>query len=284
MFTALVLLFIAVMWWRAQSRYQRSTHYSARRSRSGWSWAFVGAAVGSCFGIAGLGSAIAGTLPGAAVGYLLADYLMLRQGVDEPAPRPQQINAPSIVEAKIQSTTQSGAPYGPRAIKLFLLLGVFGVILFVVFTSGDGEGKASKDFGAESNKPTPVPQSPSTKTPPTQSTPAQITPARSSYDQMLLDLEGRNPQINPNSSDFDARVAEAVQARIVQLKGRGVSPETALAQAVKEVLSRRNGATSNGSTVSQPDRKSDRLPNCQYKSVMSDDDYRACGLRPPEVR
>jgi len=39
-------------------------------------WAFIGAIIGSSFGVAGFGTAIAGTIPGALVGYLAASNLM----------------------------------------------------------------------------------------------------------------------------------------------------------------------------------------------------------------
>jgi len=76
MFFLIVLFVIAAAWFVANGKYQSTQLWKYRRMRAAFAWAFVGAVVGSSFGIAGMGSAIAGTLPGAIVGYLLASNLM----------------------------------------------------------------------------------------------------------------------------------------------------------------------------------------------------------------
>jgi len=76
MFTAFVLFVIAAGWFVAHGKYEGSGLWRYRRMRSAFAWSFVGAIIGSSFGVAGLGTAIAGTIPGAFVGYLLASNLM----------------------------------------------------------------------------------------------------------------------------------------------------------------------------------------------------------------
>lgn len=81
--TLVILSLIAVFWWRANKAYESSGLFKYRRQRSSWLWAFVGASIGSFFGVAGLGTAIAGTIPGAVIGFLAASNLMKRD-FDDP--------------------------------------------------------------------------------------------------------------------------------------------------------------------------------------------------------
>jgi hypothetical protein len=76
MFTLLILVGIGIAWFYWNKRYMRSGLYQHRRLRASWSWAFGGAIIGSFFGVAGFGAAIAGTIPGAFIGFLAAGYLM----------------------------------------------------------------------------------------------------------------------------------------------------------------------------------------------------------------
>jgi len=78
MFTFVVLAVIAFLWWSANRNFMATAQWKYRRLRSAYAWAFLGASVGSFFGVAGMGSAIAGTIPGAIVGYLLASNMMKR--------------------------------------------------------------------------------------------------------------------------------------------------------------------------------------------------------------
>lgn len=74
--TFLVLGVIAWLWWNAHRNFEATGAWSFRRRRASFSWAFLAAIVGSFIGVAGFGTAIAGTLPGAFVGYLLASNAM----------------------------------------------------------------------------------------------------------------------------------------------------------------------------------------------------------------
>ena len=74
--TILVLGVIAWLWWNANSKFEATGAWSFRRRRAAFSWAFLGAIAGSFLGVAGFGTAIAGTLPGAFIGYLHASNAM----------------------------------------------------------------------------------------------------------------------------------------------------------------------------------------------------------------
>jgi uncharacterized protein YqgC (DUF456 family) len=72
----IVLFVVAAAWFVANNKYVSTGTWKYRRMRAAYAWAFIGAIIGSSFGVAGMGSAIAGTIPGAIVGYLIASNLM----------------------------------------------------------------------------------------------------------------------------------------------------------------------------------------------------------------
>ena len=76
MFTFIVLCIIGYLWYVANRKYEQSRSWTHRRQRAAYAWALAGAVAGSFFGVAGMGSAIAGTIPGAFVGYLVASNMM----------------------------------------------------------------------------------------------------------------------------------------------------------------------------------------------------------------
>lgn len=76
MFTLIVLCVIGYLWYQANTQYEKTQGWTYRRKRAAYVWAFLGAIIGSSFGIAGMGSAVVGTVPGAFVGYLLASNMM----------------------------------------------------------------------------------------------------------------------------------------------------------------------------------------------------------------
>jgi hypothetical protein len=75
-FTVAILFIIGTFWFVANGKYESTGLWRHRRMRAGFAWAFAGACIGSFFGVAGMGSAIAGTVPGAVFGYLAASNLM----------------------------------------------------------------------------------------------------------------------------------------------------------------------------------------------------------------
>lgn len=76
MFTFVVLSIIGVLWWNIYRQYTRTGEWRYRRDGAALAWAFTGATGGSFIGIAGFGTAISGTIPGALLGYVLAYLLM----------------------------------------------------------------------------------------------------------------------------------------------------------------------------------------------------------------
>lgn len=106
----------------------------------------------------------------------------------------------------------------------------------------------------------------------------------SAYDILLAQYEALYPQINPDSPQFSQALTERVRARMEQFVRGGHAPEESLRMAVSESLPRmarsaKNGIPSKGSSTPvqiEPSRSA-----CEFKSVMTNDDYRACGIRPP---
>lgn len=76
MFKFFILCVIGVFLYLANTKYESTGLWTYRRKRVAYSWAFLGAATGSFFGIAGMGTAIAGTIPGAFIAYLIASNMM----------------------------------------------------------------------------------------------------------------------------------------------------------------------------------------------------------------
>lgn len=72
----LVICAVLILGVVAYRRHISAPSASARRKTYAWAWAFWGALIGSFFGIAGFGAAIAGTSIGAILGYLAASTWM----------------------------------------------------------------------------------------------------------------------------------------------------------------------------------------------------------------
>jgi hypothetical protein len=109
------------LWWRANKRFELFGRWADRRRRSAFLWAIAGAIVGSFFGIAaGPLGAMAGTIPGAFVGYLLASNMMKREFDDEPRPQARSSteptpNAQGVGRPVAMSNTKVSAPPAPIA-------------------------------------------------------------------------------------------------------------------------------------------------------------------------
>lgn len=119
MWTFSIVVVIGFLWWAARKRYTQGGQWRDRRRSAAWAWGMIGAVIGSFFGIAGLGNAIAGTIPGAIVGYLFASNLMKRDYDDcpesriEPEPTPPAWSPalphpPQSSQAIASSTWHSG--------------------------------------------------------------------------------------------------------------------------------------------------------------------------------
>jgi hypothetical protein len=95
MWTAAIVSIFGVCWLIANSTYQARPNWKARRLRSSFAWAMVGAMAGSYFGVAGFGTAVGGAIPGAIAAYILVGYVMKVDRPDTVAPVVQQ--APSAI-------------------------------------------------------------------------------------------------------------------------------------------------------------------------------------------
>jgi hypothetical protein len=81
--TWMILSVVLVLGVIAYRKNIRSPSPSARRKTFAWAWAFWGAVLGSIFGVAVFGAAIAGTSVGALIGFLAAS-VWLKVDPDDP--------------------------------------------------------------------------------------------------------------------------------------------------------------------------------------------------------
>jgi type IV pilus assembly protein PilA len=128
--------------------------------------------------------------------------------------------------------------------------------------------------------------------------------AKSDYAQVLATIEARHPELNPDSASHNTKAeAWVVERKKMYDQAGGRSAAVALQQAVTDyaaALQRNQESQSNiqgasirpqarpytqptnnpNATVWQQSR--DKVKNCEIQAVMTDDDYRACGLNPPQ--
>jgi hypothetical protein len=130
---------------------------------------------------------------------------------------------------------------------------------------------------------------------PARSQQASPAPRRDpAYDQTLATLEARYPQLNPDSPMYSQAVADRVIARMDVLTRNGLRPADALVRAVDELIAQQPPAhraptppvvvhTPQPAPVAPRSAGTSRaLPiDCVFKPVMTDADYRACGISPP---
>ena len=134
MVTAIVIGFVVIMWLLVN----RSTQpiagtLTARRKRSSWAWAIVGAALGSFVGIAAVGTAIAGTIPGAIVGYFAADYLMIRGANGNFGSSDLQFVKPLISESEFDKASRWIGNGIRLLFQLAVILSILGAIALAAF-------------------------------------------------------------------------------------------------------------------------------------------------------
>jgi type IV pilus assembly protein PilA len=127
--------------------------------------------------------------------------------------------------------------------------------------------------------------------------------ANLAYKNALSLIEQQHPELNPDSTVFNSKAMDWVAARMRVLKESGQTPVNALQWAVGDykVALRQNqsgqvnwqsqsnrpqafppktGDFGSISASRQPVRES--RSDCAFKEVMTDADYRACGLQPPQ--
>lgn len=113
------------------------------------------------------------------------------------------------------------------------------------------------------------------------------------YDAELSRLEAKYPQINPDSEFYDKLVVAEVIRRLETLSQTS-ERHVALGVAVEQVMRGHNlyqqsisipRQSNNSLFIPDPrpvNKPSTSREGCEYKGVMTDDDYRACGLNPPK--
>jgi hypothetical protein len=233
MFTTVILVLIAFLWWRAHKAYGVTGLWRYRRLKAAWSWAFVGAALGSFFGVAGFGGAITGAVPGALLGYLAASNLMKRDlSFDEDRPKEHPEHAARgvlVTEVESASSDQSpakslttpplsrstkGKTSSAGTVALIVVAIVVGTCLVVISDT------------SLPNRVTPAP------TPARPQPPPRAQSAQSAYDTELSRLETAFPRLNPDLPDYDPQLVEKVRVRMDEYLAQGLSEEVALRRAV----------------------------------------------------
>lgn len=278
MITAGILFVIAVFWFFANQSFQVTGSQTDRRKRASYSWAFIGASIGSYFGVAGLGNAISGAVPGALLAYLIASHLMLRRNSNNASDELSKVNGSTSFSAIAQSAgAATGRAFNSiveicRTILGLAILAFIGFWLYGIFTSKtpatshtENVAPTIQSTAIESNSKGPRQQ-------------------RSTYDVEVTKLEQRFPKIDPDSPKFDSVFTNQLASRILLYKSQGATPEDALRRASIELLEAKPIVKNALPKHVLPTPKPDDYKNCFYKGIMTDEDYRACGLNAPGAR
>ena len=124
----------------------------------------------------------------------------------------------------------------------------------------------------------------------------QPTLSSSAYDQAIREIEMRHPQLNPDLPAFDRELTQAVLDRFRAYVASGMQNVPAIRRAVADadasgwLRSPRPAALPTAITNDSTTPRSTLWPRptdsqvkriCEYKGVMTDDDYIACGIIPP---
>ena len=163
---------------------------------------------------------------------------------------------------------------------------LFGLNIIILFVA------AAMWLLSSNEESTPIVAAP----PPAQS---QNTYAPSNYDKLLMSYERQYPQINPASPHFDKRLTDQIAKRMSTYRASGHSDDDALKLAVSDFFSNNasqsknpgsNNVSQNKSLGSYSASQSKSLGShnasqrCEIKPVMTDEDYRRCGITPPGAR
>lgn len=235
MLTVVVLAIIAFCWWKAEGNYRRTSELRYRRSRAGWAWAFVGAGAGSFLGIAGFGTAIAGTLPGAACGYFAADYLMIRRLHDKHMPPASTPPANSQDVALIfNAATGLVTRFVRWGLKMTVPTLVAVFVIYRLYEVSDSKQNREMPPVAEV-----VTSQLATTTSAHSSAAHEVTsalPAATALDIEVTRLEKQYPQIQPGSPLYDRQLVEGIKIKMAELQAAGISPELAARAATQQAV------------------------------------------------
>ena len=193
--------------------------------------------------------------------------------------------AAKILSSDIQQPTNpppsSGNPLGG-----LVLLGIVGYVVYLLFFTPERSNNAGI---TQATPPAPIEQV-------KQYTPAIDPPSLpDQYQTVLKAVEASHPVLNPDAPVFRQDLMEQVANRMTEYTRRGYSRVRALQIAVEDMdrgaapvsaLPRvaSNAPTATHQTVIARPQQPDGDRNCEYKAVMTNDDYRACGLSPPQSR
>ena len=112
--------------------------------------------------------------------------------------------------------------------------------------------------------------------------------APSSYDKLVTSYERQYPQINPDSPHFDKRLTDQIANRMSTYRASGHSADDALKLAVRDLFSQNVSQSKSPDSSNKSQRKtsgsSAASQGCLIKPVMTDEDYRWCGITPPGAR
>ena len=277
MITAVTILIILVLFFVQLNEHRRTGSAKSRRLKAAFAWALLGAVLGSFAGLAAMGGAIAGTIPGAVVFYLIGSNLMKAENhnlAQAPDPNYQPINKDEL-NKKIENFANKVSQF------IFLILKVLGFLLVIyIFIL------IAAYFVDNYNSPV------KNKSQNNINQPSEGGNLNSAYINELVRLEGLYPQINPNSSVYDSKINSRAVFILKYLKENGVSPVSALNRSVVQAINEA-AETQRPVNIIQPQiiqrelkprvevEKEIKQP-CVYKSVMTDEDYMACGVRPPQ--
>ncbi len=279
MFTIAVLIAIGAAWFVTNSKYETSKLWKYRRMRSAFSWAFVGAIIGSYFGVAGMGSAIAGTPLGAVLGYLCASNLMKKDSNPIEAERPHRedpspkTQAPTNTSSETKEKTQPPIKITAKRENGWSWESIISYALILLMACW----YFTEKFNIEINPQHYLSQLISNKT---ESAPQ----AQSKFQILKAKYEIQYPQINPNSPQYDHILTNTITERIKALRSTGHSSDQALEIAISEQFKRTEEKPSNPSPQAHTKTATVRSIDhsvCEYKTIMTNEDYLACGIEPP---
>ena len=207
---------------------------------------------------------------------------------ETPAGKPSAQPIPSQVTA---SSSSSGS-------------GMWGIVFLAVVVYG-GYGLFERDSRSISpsqasqttppHLPAPPPSLPS-KSPsgPTSPSAPLLNSGRPTlpYAETLKLIEAKYPVLNPDHPGYRQDLTEQVLRRMTEYKQHGDSPTRALLLAIEDMergtppVSAQRQISINPPVADSPKpaakpRQHRPTRTCVFKGVMSDDDYRACGLKPP---
>lgn len=139
-----------------------------------------------------------------------------------------------------------------------------------------GSQSATQSVARPKGSPQSVPAAPTTD--PIQ-TSVQPRP-KTDFDYLADAYMAQYAQLNPMSPHFNQPLVDRVNNRTYALIQGGMIDTSALAQAVNETM---RAAPEQQSKVQRqsPGQRASANSLCVYKTVMTDEDYRVCGISPP---